>query len=135
MNWLIKTEPYVFSWDDLVKKGRADWDGVRNYQARNNLKLMKKGDLCLVYHSNEGLCIVGIAKITKEYFPDPTINDERWVAVEVKAVQKLKHPISLQTVKQDDILQRMVFARQQRLSVSPVTDDEFNRVLLLAGME
>lgn len=131
--WLIKTEPSVFSWQDLLKKGRTDWDGVRNYQARNNLKLMQKGDLCLVYHSNEGLCVMGIAKVSKAFYQDPTTDDERWVAVEVKPQRTLKHPLSLQTIKQDDILKEMVFVKQQRLSVSPVTADEFNRVVMLGA--
>ena len=97
--WLIKSEPFKYSWDQFVKDKKTFWDGVRNYAARNNLKAMKKGDLAFFYHSNEGVEIVGIAKVVKEAYPDPTIDDERWVAVDFSPVKKLKNPVTLAQIK------------------------------------
>src|SRR5579871_6258988 len=98
-HWLVKSEPSVYPWDQLVKDGATTWDGVRNYTARNNLRAMKKNDEVLFYHSNEGMEIVGIAKVAKEAFQDPTTKEEAWVAVELKPVKKLKKPVSLTTIK------------------------------------
>jgi len=127
--WLVKSEPFKYSWDDLVKDGSTYWDGVRNYQARNNLKAMKKGDRVLYYHSNEGKEVVGVAEITKEFYQDPTTDDERWVVVDLKPVKKLKRPVTLAQVKADATLAEMKLVTQSRLSVMPVTEDEFQRVL------
>jgi predicted RNA-binding protein with PUA-like domain len=131
--WLIKSEPSVYSWDQLVKDKQTFWNGVRNYAARNNLKAMKKGDELFFYHSNEGVEIVGIAKLTKEYYPDPTIDDDTWVAVDVKPVRKLKNPVSLAKIKADKRLADMALVRLGRLSVQPVTEKEWKVVLELAG--
>lgn len=130
--WLIKSEPFKYSWDQLVKDGSTYWDGVRSYAARIFLNEMKKGDLCLFYHSNEGLEIVGICRIIKEAYQDPTTDDERWVAVDVEAVQALSNPISLQELKDDSLLQQMRFVKQSRLSVAPVSDAEFKKILKLS---
>jgi len=130
--WLVKSEPFKYSWEALVKDGQTFWDGVRNYQARNNLQAMKKGDQVLYYHSNEGKEVVGVAKVVKESYQDPTTDDERWVAVDIKPVKKLKKPVTLEQIKQDDRLKNMALIRQSRLSVMPVTEDEFHVVLDLA---
>jgi len=130
--WLIKSEPIKYPWEQLVSDGETIWDGVRNYGARNNLKAMKKGDLLLYYHSNDGLQIVGIAKVTKEHFPDPTIDDETWVAINVKSVKPLKKFITLKQIKADTILKDMALVKLSRLSVSPVKVEEFDRILLLS---
>jgi len=129
--WLIKSEPFKYSWDKFVEDKQTFWDGVRNYQARNNLRAMKKGDLALFYHSNEGKEVVGIAKIIKEAYQDPTTDDTNWVAVDVAPYKKLKKPVTLEQMKSDEVLQNMVLIRQSRLSVCPVTKDEFDRVLML----
>lgn len=131
--WLIKSEPFKYSWEKFEKDGKTFWDGVRNYQARNNLKAMKKGDLLLFYHSNEGLEIVGIAEVIKEHYQDPTTEDTNWVVVDVKPVKKLKKTVTLAQIKTDEILKEMQLVKQMRLSVCAVTEDQFNRVLLLAG--
>ncbi len=131
--WLVKSEPFKYSWDQLVKDKQTFWDGVRNYAARNNLKAMKKGDEVFFYHSNEGLAIVGIAKLAKEHYPDPTIADDTWVAVDIKPVRKLKNPVSLQQIKADQRLENMALIRLSRLSVQPVTAEEWVIVLELAG--
>lgn len=131
--WLIKSEPFKYSWEKFEKDGKTFWDGVRNYQARNNLKAMKKGDLLLFYHSNEGLEIVGIAEVIKEHYQDPTTEDTNWVVVDVKPAKKLKKTVTLAQIKTDEILKEMQLVKQMRLSVCAVTEDQFNRVLLLAG--
>lgn len=130
--WLVKSEPSTYAWETLLKEKKVVWDGVRNYAARNHLQAMKKGDLVLYYHSNEGLNIVGISKVLKEHFPDPTIDDARWVAVELGPHKTLKKPVTLETCKSDKILSGMVFVKIGRLSVSPVTPAEFNKVLELS---
>ena len=132
--WLIKSEPFKYSWDQFVKDKQTFWDGVRNYAARNNLKAMKKGDEVFFYHSNEGLEIVGIAKVAKEAYQDPTTDDPNWVVVDFKPVKPLKKPVSLATIKADKRLQDMQLVRLGRLSVSGVTEDEWNVILDLAGM-
>ena len=128
--WLMKSEPDVYSWDDLARDKKATWDGVRNYQARNNLKAMKKGDLVFIYHSNIGKEIVGIAKIIKENFPDP--KDKDWVVVDIAPEQKLKTPITLAQVKADKRLSEMALVKAMRLSVQPVRKEEFDLVIALS---
>lgn len=125
--WLMKTEPGTFSWDDLVRDKKAVWDGVRNFQARNNLKAMKKGDLAFIYHSMEDKAVIGIAEITREHFPDP--KDKDWVAVEIKPVQKLKSSVNLGAIKQEKRLADMVLVKNSRLSVQPVRKEEFDLVI------
>ncbi|MFN6038343.1 MAG: EVE domain-containing protein [Bacteroidota bacterium] len=132
-HWLIKSEPSVYSFDQLKKEKKTAWTGVRNYAARNNLRAMKKGDLCLYYHSNEGLCIVGIAKVIKEAYQDPTTEDKNWVCVDVAPFKTFKNPITLSQLKSDQILKNMQFVKIGRLSVSVVTKEEFDLVCLLAN--
>ena len=129
--WLVKSEPFKYAWGELVKDGSTYWDGVRNYSARNNLRAMRKGDLVLYYHSNEGKEVVGIARVTRESYPDPTTDDERWLVVDVEPVKALAEPVSLATIKGDPKLSEMALVRQSRLSVMPVTKPEFDRVLKL----
>lgn len=131
--WLVKSEPFKFSWDFFVSKGGDMWDGVRNYAARLNLVAMKEGDLVLFYHSNEGLEVVGIAKVVKEHYPDPTADDPRWVVVDLVPVEKLPKPVSLKTIKTDPILQNMAMVKLSRLSVVPVKVEEFDRIMELAN--
>lgn len=128
--WLVKSEPDVYSWEDLVKEKKAVWDGVRNFQARNNLKAMKKGDLAFFYYSNEGKAIIGIAEVSKEAFPDP--KDTNWAAVELKPNKKLKNPVELTTIKADKRLASMVLVNNSRLSVQPVKPEEFDLVIALS---
>ncbi len=128
--WLVKSEPSVYSFDQLMKDGSTVWDGVRNYAARNNLNAMKKNDQVFYYHSNEGTSIVGIAKVSREAFPDPTTNEEAWVAVELKAVKPLKNPVSLTDIKKDPKLKNMALVKNSRLSVQPVLDEEWETVVL-----
>ena len=129
--WLIKSEPFKYAWDELVADGWTYWDGVRNYEARNNLQAMRVGDLALYYHSNEGKEVVGVARVKKSAYPDPTTDDERWVVVDVEPVKALKEPVSLATVKADPKLAQMGLVTRGRLSVTPVTAPEFRRVLEL----
>lgn len=131
--WLVKSEPSVYSWEQFVKDKETSWDGVRNYAARLHLRAMKKGDAVLYYHSNEGMEIVGIAAVSKEAYQDPTTEDERWVSVGLKAGKRLKHPVSLDAIKQDKRLKDMALVRISRLSVQPVTDEEWAAVMALAG--
>ncbi len=130
--WLVKSEPSVYGWDEFVKDKQTFWSGVRNYAARINLKAMKKGDEVLFYHSNEGMEIVGIAKITKEFYQDPTTEDTNWVAVDLKPVKKLKTPVTLSQIKADKRLQEMALVRLGRLSVQPVTEKEWKIIMQLA---
>lgn len=132
-HWLIKSEPFKYSWDQFVKDKQTFWDGVRNYAARNNLRDMKKGDEVFFYHSNEGLEIVGIAKVAKEAYQDPTTDEEAWVVVDFKPVRKLKKPVTLAQMKTDKRLANMDLLRLGRLSVGKVTDAEWDVVLELAG--
>lgn len=131
--WLVKSEPFKYSWEQFLKDGKTHWDGVRNYAARNNLQEMKKGDKVLFYHSNEGLCIVGIAEVAKESYPDPTIDDARWVAVDLKPVKTLKQPVTLADMKQVPDLGNMDLIRLGRLSVGRLTDKEYKIVMKMAG--
>lgn len=130
--WLIKSEPFKYSWDSFEKDKMTTWDGVRNYAARLNLRAMKKGDLAFFYHSNEGTAIVGIAKIVKEAYQDPTTDDDRWVAVDVAPYKKLKNPVTLAQIKKESGLNDMALVRLSRLSVQPVTESEWITVLELA---
>jgi predicted RNA-binding protein with PUA-like domain len=131
--WLVKSEPGTYSWDDLVKEKETAWTGVRNYAARLHLRNMKKGDEVFFYHSNEGTDIVGIAKVSKEFYQDPTTGEDRWVAVNIKPVKKLKHPVTLETIKKDKHLKDMALVRIGRLSVQPVTEKEWDTILELAN--
>jgi predicted RNA-binding protein with PUA-like domain len=131
--WLIKSEPFKYPFDQFMVDKKTFWDGVRNYQARNNLRAMKKGDLLLFYHSNEGLEIVGIAKIVKEAYQDPTTEDTNWVVVDIAPVKKLKKAVTLAMVKADKRLENMALVKSMRLSVQPVREEEFNIVMELAG--
>jgi predicted RNA-binding protein with PUA-like domain len=131
-HWLLKSEPVKYSWDQMLKDKKTFWDGVRNYQARNNLKEMKKGDLCLYYHSNEGKEVVGIVKIVKEYYQDPTSEDTNWVVVDVAPFKSLKKPVTLETIKSDKRLENIGLVRQGRLSVMKLTAHEFDVILELS---
>ncbi len=130
--WLVKSEPFKYSWDDFVKEGKSVWDGVRNYQARNNMKAMKKGDWVFFYHSNEGMEVVGMAEVYKEFYQDPTTEDPRWVVVELIPKQKLDKTVSLKMMKADERLQNLALIKQSRLSVTPVDKAEFDIILSLA---
>lgn len=132
-HWLVKSEPFKYSWDKFVEEGKTMWDGVRNYQARNNLRGMKKGDLVFWYHSNEGLEVVGIAKVVKESYQDPTTDNANWVVVDLKPFKKLKKTVSLETIKADERLQNIGLVRQGRLSVQALTAEEFDAILDLSS--
>lgn len=129
--WLVKSEPYKYSWENLIADGRTFWDGVRNFQARNYLKSMKIGDKVLFYHSNEGLCIVGVAKVVKEHYPDPTDTENKWVAVDLEPDFTLNTPVTLKQIKEDPLLANIPLLKQARLSVMPVKKEEFERILEL----
>lgn len=131
--WLVKSEPFKYSWEQFLKDGKTFWDGVRNYTARNNLKAMKKGDRVLFYHSNEGLAIVGIAEVVKEAYQDPTAIDPNWVAVDLKPVKSLPKPVTLAQVKAESALKDMDLVRLSRLSVGAVKASEYERVMVMAG--
>lgn len=131
--WLVKSEPFKYSWEQFEKDKQTYWDGVRNYAARNFLKEMKKGDQVFFYHSNEGLEIVGIAKVVKEFYQDPTTDEEAWVVVDLAPYKRLKKPVSLAQIKADKRLPNMALVRLGRLSVQPVTNEEWKVVMELAG--
>jgi predicted RNA-binding protein with PUA-like domain len=128
--WLVKTEPETFSWDNLVADKKTIWDGVRNFQARSNLKSMKKDDTVFIYHTGDEKAIIGLAKIVKEAYPDP--KDKDWVVVEISADKKLKKPVSLAQVKATKKLSNMVLVKASRLSVQPVREDEFTLIMELS---
>ncbi len=132
--WLVKSEPHKYSWEQFTKDKKTYWDGVRNYQARNNLKEMKKGDEVLFYHSNEGLCVVGIALVEKEFYQDPTTDDNRWVVVDLAPKKAFKKGVSLSQIKSDPLLQDISLIKQSRLSVMPLKRAEFDRIVEL-GMK
>jgi len=132
-HWLVKSEPSTYSWDQFVKDKQTVWSGVRNYAARLHLRAMKKGDDVLFYHSNEGTEIVGIAKVLKEAYRDPTTEDDKWVAVDIKPKRKLKKPVSLSQIKQDKRLHQMALVRIGRLSVQPVSEKEWKVIMELSG--
>ena len=131
--WLLKSEPDAWSWDNQVREGASMWDGVRNYQARNNLKEMKKNDLCFFYHSVTERSIVGIVKVVKEYYPDPTDKTGRFVVVDVKAMKKLKNPVSLDQIKENSKLQDIALVKQSRLSVMPLKKTEWDIIIKMSN--
>jgi len=131
--WLVKSEPFKYSWNQFVKDKKTFWDGVRNYGARNNLKAMQKGDQVFFYHSNEGVEIVGIAQVVKTFYQDPTTEEEAWVVVDLKPIKKLKNPVPLTKIKSDPRLSNMDLVRLGRLSVQTVKDEEWVIILELAG--
>lgn len=132
--WLVKSEPFKYSWEQFQKDGKTFWDGVRNYAARNNLKSMKKGDQVLFYHSNEGLEIVGIAEVTKEAYQDPTTEDTNWVVVDLKPVKSIPKPVSLADIKATEELADMDLVRLSRLSVGSVKDTAYRKILKMGGL-
>ncbi len=127
--WLVKSEPFKYSWEKFNKDGRTFWDGVRNYQARNNLRDMKEGDLVLFYHSNDGKNVVGVAKVAKEFYQDPTTSDPNWVVIDLVPVQSLDKPVSLEQIKAEESLKDISLVRQGRLSVMPLKATEFDKIL------
>ena len=131
--WLLKSEPDAWSWDNQIKDGTSMWDGVRNYQARNNLKEMKKNDLCFFYHSVTERSIVGIVKVVKEYYPDPTDKTGRFVVVDVKATKKLKNPVSLDQIKENSKLSDIALVKQSRLSVMPLKKTEWEIIIKMSN--
>ncbi len=131
--WPVKSEPFKYSWEQFEKDKQTFWDGVRNYAARNHLRAMKKGDLVFWYHSNEGMEIVGIAKVVKEAYQDPTTQEEAWVVVDLKPYKKLKQPVTLAQIKSNKALANMALVKLGRLSVQPVTPDEWEIVLEMAN--
>jgi predicted RNA-binding protein with PUA-like domain len=133
-HWLVKSEPFKYSWDDLVEDGSTYWDGVRNYQARNNLREMKVGDHVLYYHSNEGKEVVGVAKVTRSAYPDPTSTDDRWLVVDLAPVKRLKVPVSLAQIKGDPQLRKIPLVTHSRLSVMPVERADYERILELGKL-
>lgn len=132
--WLMKSEPDAFSWDDLVRQGKAEWDGVRNHLAQRNMRAMKIGDRALFYHSNIGKEAVGVMEIVAEAAPDSTDETGRWIAVHVAPVEKLPRPVTLKTMKADPALAEMAMIRQSRLSVSPLTEAEYRYIVTLGGL-
>lgn len=130
--WLIKSEPNTYSWDDFVKLGRDHWDGVRNYAARNNMREMKVGDLAFFYHSVNDKCVVGIAKVVKEHYQDPTTDDDRWSVVDLVPEGKLTKPVTLDDIKSDERLADMVLVNNSRLSVQPVKREEFDIIIAMS---
>ncbi|HLP11238.1 MAG TPA: EVE domain-containing protein [Flavobacteriales bacterium] len=130
--WLVKSEPDVYGWDHLVKEKEGTWDGVRNYQARNNLKAMKKGDLVLFYHSQTTKDVVGVAEVSKEFFPDPTTDDAAWVSVKLKPYKKFVEPVTLTAIKANEKITELIMLRNGRLSVMPVSKTEFNEIVKMA---
>lgn len=131
--WLVKQEPEDYSWSDFLKDGKAAWTGVRSFAARKNLRSMKSGDLVFFYHSGEAKSVVGLARVAREAYPDPTAGEEDWSAVDLMPVKALENPVSLSQIKADDLLKEMMLVRQTRLSVSPVTDGQFKRLLALSA--
>jgi len=130
--WLVKSEPFKYSWQDFLDDKWTYWDGVRNYQARNNLREMKCKDLVLYYHSNEGKEIVGVSEVIREYYQDPTTEDDRWVVVDLKPVKTLEKPVTLQIIKLDTRLKEIALTKQSRLSVMPIKKKDYDIILSLA---
>ena len=130
--WLVKSEPFKYSWQNFLDDKSTYWDGVRNYQARNNLKEMRCKDLVLYYHSNEGKEIVGVSEVIKEYYQDPTTDDERWVVVDLKPLKTLDNPVTLKTIKEEPRLKDIALIRQSRLSVMPIRKKEYDIILSLS---
>jgi predicted RNA-binding protein with PUA-like domain len=129
--WLVKQEPEAYSFDDLMRDGKTDWTGVRNFQARNNLRAMRAGDRVLFYHSGSEKSVVGTAEVSREEFPDPT--DDKWIAVEIKPLEKLAKPVSLNQIKSEKSLANIALIKQSRLSVLPLTEAEFETILKMSG--
>ncbi len=127
--WLVKSEPMEYSWQQFLADGRTRWDGVRNYQARNNLKMMKAGDLVLFYHSVKAKEVVGIARVVREHYPDPTTDDGRWVVTDLVPEEELAQPVSLDRIKKDPRLKNVALVRQARLSVMPLKREEFDAIV------
>lgn len=127
--WMVKQEPETYSWDDFVKDGKTDWSGVRNYQARNNLREMKTGERVLFYHSGKVKEVVGVAEVVKGAYPDPTADEEQWVAVDLKPIKPLKNPVPLAAIRYDKRLAELPLIRQSQLSVMPLTKDEFDIIV------
>ncbi len=132
-HWLVKSEPDKYAWSDLVRDGRTMWDGVRNYQARNNMQQMQPGDLVLYYHSVSEKAIVGIAKVEKAAYPDPTAPDGKWVVVDLVPFRAFKEPVTLEQIKQDRRLEQIPLLRQSRLSVMPLSAEDFDILLALGN--
>ena len=132
-SWMVKQEPESYSWDDFVRDGRTDWTGVRNFQARNNLKQMKTGDRVLFYHSGTGKCVVGIAEVAKAAYADPTAGDPQWVAVDIKPIKPLKEPVPLAAIRYNPKLQNLPLIRQSQLSVMPLTKEEFDTIVAMGS--
>ena len=132
--WLVKSEPFKYSWEDLVKDGWTYWDGVRNYEARNNIRGMAIGDQLLFYHSNEDRAVVGIAEVIREHYQDPTTDDDRWSVVDIKPLQALSSAVTLAEIKREPRLSNMQLVTRSRLSVSPVTADEFGVIVAMGGL-
>jgi predicted RNA-binding protein with PUA-like domain len=130
--WLVKQEPTAYSWDDFVRDGKTTWTGVRNFQARNNLRAMKKGDAVLFYHSVVGKCVMGEAEVVKEAYPDPTAKEGDWVCVDLKPGKPLKRPVTLDEIKASKALENFLLVRHSRLSVMPATPAEYRAILALA---
>ena len=131
--WLVKQEPESYSWEDFVGDGRTAWTGVRNFQARNNLRAMKRGDLVCFYHSVSEKQVVGIARVDREAYADPTADEGDWSCVDLKPVKPLKKPVTLDTIKGDKALQTLPLVKQSRLSVTPMNEAQFARILELGG--
>lgn len=131
--WLVKQEPETYSWDDFVRDGRTDWTGVRNFQARNNLRQMKGGDRVLFYHSGTGKCVVGIAEVARAAYPDPTADDPQWVAVDLKPVKPLNEAVPLASIRYHAKLGNLPLIRQSQLSVMPLTREEFETILVMGA--
>lgn len=131
--WLVKSEPATYSWQKLIADGKTFWDGVRNYAARNHLRAMKKGDKVLFYHSNEGMEVVGIAKVDKTHYQDPTTTDPNWVVVDLVPFKPLKKPVTLQQIKADAALKQVYLVRQPRLSVMPLSKEEFDHIVTMGS--
>ncbi len=129
--WMVKQEPEAYSFDDLLEDGKTDWTGVRNFQARNNLRAMRRGDRVLFYHSVSEKAVVGLAEVSREEFPDPT--DEKWIAVELAPVEKFARPVTLDAIKADESLSNIALIKQSRLSVMPLADVEFEAIIELSG--
>ncbi|HYJ85992.1 MAG TPA: EVE domain-containing protein [Pyrinomonadaceae bacterium] len=127
--WMVKQEPETYSWDDFVKDGKTDWSGVRNYQARNNLREMKNGERVLFYHSGKDKAVVGVAEVVKSAYPDPTADDGQWVAVDLKPIRPLKNPVLLAAIRYDKRLAELPLIRQSQLSVMPLTKEEFDIIV------
>jgi predicted RNA-binding protein with PUA-like domain len=132
-HWLVKQEPTAYSWDDFVRDGGTRWDGVRNFQARNNLKAMRSGDRVLYYHSVEGQAVVGIAEVAREAYPDPTAKEGAWVAVDLVPVKPLRAPVTLDAIKSTPSLRTIALVRQGRLSVMPLAKDAFDTIVELGS--